>query len=143
MTPLDRARLAAPAILAATAAVAAAGVAALVRAGASLCDHRLLASHAMAMPSDAMAGMPMPAPAADGVCPILLYAGLVAAALCMLALVVLLASAGRLVAAALAAFRLLVPGADTPWAPRRALVPVPAGVRLAHRRPSRAPPARA
>ncbi len=152
MTPLDRARLGVPAILAAAAGGAAAGVVALIRAGVRLCDHRLLASHAAATASDGMpAGMTMPAgmpmalpPVADGACPILLYAGLVAAALCVLALVVLLASAGRLAAAALAAvFRLLAPGSDTPWAPRRALVPIRAGVRIARRRPSRAPPVRA
>ncbi|MEA2666867.1 MAG: hypothetical protein QOI11_3811 [Candidatus Eremiobacteraeota bacterium] len=151
MRQLDGARLAVLAILAGAAGTATAGAAMLVRAGAGLCGHRLFASHAMTMPSGTMAGglmdhgmaLALPGPAADGICPILLALGLIAAALCLLVLVVLLASAGRLVAALVAAFRLLVPGADTPWAPRRALVPIPAGVRLGRRRPSRAPPLRA
>ncbi len=148
MTQLDRARLAVLAILAVAAGTATAGVAMLIRAGAGLCGHRLFAAHAMPMPSGAMAGgmmdrgMAMPVAGADGFCPILLALGLVLAALCLLVLVVLLASAGRLVAALVAAFRLLVPGADAPWAPRRTLVLVPAGVRLARRRSSRAPPVR-
>jgi hypothetical protein len=149
MTQVDRARLAVLAILAVAAGTATAGVAMLVRVGAGLCGHRLFASHAMPMPSGTMAGrmidhaMAMPVPGTDGICPILLAIGLVVAALCLLALVALLASAGRLIAALVAVFRLLVPGADTPWAPRRSLVPIPAGVRLARRRPSRAPPVRA
>jgi hypothetical protein len=133
MTQLDRARLAVLAILAVAAGSATAGVAMLVRAGAGLCGHRMMMNHGMAMPTAA----------ADRICPILLAIGLVVAALCLLALVVLLASAGRLVAALAAAFRLLVPGADAPWAPRRTLVPIPAGARLARRRPSRAPPVQA
>jgi hypothetical protein len=62
--------------------------------------------------------------------------GLVAAARLVLAF------AERLVVAALAALRLFDPGGEARWA----LVPdppfVPAGVRLARRRPSRAPPVR-
>jgi hypothetical protein len=53
---------------------------------------------------------------------------------------VVLSFARRLAVALAAAFRLLVPGADTPWTPRRAAVLVPVGVRLARRTPSRAPP---
>ncbi len=152
MGHLDRARLAVPAILTAAAGTATAGVAMLVRAGAGLCGHRVLAAHpgplppgtlmagGMAMDRGMAMAMPMPG---DGICPILLALGLVLAALCLLALVALLASAGRLVAALVAAFRLLAPGAGTPWAPRSVLVPVSAGVRLARRRPSRAPPLRA
>ena len=52
------------------------------------------------------------------------------------------ALARRIVVALAAAFRLFVPGADAPWTPRRAPVLVFAGVRLARRRPSRAPPYR-
>jgi hypothetical protein len=154
MRHLDRARLAVPAILAVAAGTATAGIAMLVRAGAGLCGHRVLAAHPGPLPPGTMmAGgtmghgmamtMPMASAGADGICPILLALGLVLAALCLLALVALLASAGRLVAALVAAFRLLVPGAGTPWAPRSVLVPVSAGVRLARRRPSRAPPLRA
>ena len=74
----------------------------------------------------------------DGVCLILFYAAAVAASLCFLAVAAL---AARPVAAALAAaFRLLVPGADARWLAVRGPVLVPAGVRLARRRPSRAPP---
>jgi hypothetical protein len=50
------------------------------------------------------------------------------------------AFARRIAGALAAGFRLLVPGADTPWLARRDLVLVPAGVRLVRRRPSRAPP---
>jgi hypothetical protein len=50
--------------------------------------------------------------------------------------------ARRLVVALAAAFRLLVPGDDAPWTPRRGPVLVTAGVRPARRRPSRAPPIR-
>jgi hypothetical protein len=53
-----------------------------------------------------------------------------------------LAFARRLVDALAAAFRLLAPGADAPWTPRRAPVFAAAGVRLARRQPSRAPPLR-
>lgn len=51
-----------------------------------------------------------------------------------------LSCARRLAVALAAAFRLLAPGADAPWLPRRAPVLAAAGVRLARRRPSRAPP---
>jgi hypothetical protein len=51
-----------------------------------------------------------------------------------------LAFARRLAVAFARAFRLLVPGADAPWTPHRVPVLVRSGVRLARRRPSRAPP---
>jgi hypothetical protein len=50
--------------------------------------------------------------------------------------------ARRLVVALLAAPRRLVPGSDAPWLGAQAVAPIPAGVRLARRRPSRAPPLR-
>ncbi len=220
MPQADRVRSTALMGLAATAATAAVGVAALARAGAGLCDRRLLGHHHAATAMAHHAGMTMPVAPAEGVCPILVYAGLVAAALCLFALGALVAGRARpgpvaaaaarlvlglrlgrltallglaggvplaaisiseqglrlggpaalaalaalaggallaalalvgtarallaltrrLVGALAAAFRLLVPGADAPWAPRRALVLAPAGVRLARRRPSRAPP---
>ncbi|MBV8748536.1 MAG: hypothetical protein JO103_02355 [Candidatus Eremiobacteraeota bacterium] len=52
-----------------------------------------------------------------------------------------LAFARRLVVALVAAFRLLLPGADAPWLDLSDPLLVPAGVRLARRRPTRAPPA--
>jgi len=211
----DRTPQGALVLLAAVAATAAMGVAALARTGAALCGHRVLAHHHD--PAMAMAGMTA-APAADGICPILLYGAAVAAALCALAVVVLAASregapavlvaaarrvagvsvgpltgaiglagaaplglilaseggvaglpalgalaallagafasafalagaarvvlafARRLAVALAAAFRLLVPGADAPWLVARQPLLVPAGVRIARRRPSRAPP---
>ena len=142
MRTTDRAKTRALALIAATAATVAAGIAALARAGVALCDHRVLVHHhdgAMAMGGAAMAGTPVAAaPAADGVCSILFYAAALAASLCVLAVLVLV---GRPVAVALAAaFRLLVPGADAPWFAAHRPLLVPAGVRLARRRPSRAPP---
>ncbi len=106
----QRARLAALWVLAALAGTAAAGLAALARAGAGLCDRRLFAhpgapgaagmmSHRMAMAGSA---------APEGVCPILLYAGLAAAALCLLALGTLLAGRTRPAAVAAAAARLVL-----------------------------------
>ncbi|HTJ25050.1 MAG TPA: hypothetical protein VMA36_02695 [Candidatus Limnocylindria bacterium] len=70
----------------------------------------------------------------------------VAAALSALALVgvsrAVLSFARRLAGALVAAFRLLVPGAESaPFGFREPLL-IPAGVRLARRRPSRAPPLR-
>lgn len=50
------------------------------------------------------------------------------------------AFARRVAGAIAAAFRLLVPGGDTPWLARRELVLIPAGARVLRRRPSRAPP---
>jgi len=54
----------------------------------------------------------------------------------------ILSFARRLVVALLAVPRWLAPGADAPWLGRRALIAIPAGVRLVRRRPSRAPPLR-
>lgn len=212
----DPAPSSALALLAAAAATAAVGVAALARAGAALCGHRVLVHHHA--PGMAMAAVPTAAVPADGICPILLYAAAVAGALCVLAVVVLLASragapavlaaaarwvaglqfgpltaviglagaaplaailaseggvtglsaagalaalvagafagalalagaarvvlafARRLAVALAAAFRLLVPGGGAlrfvGWEP----LPSAAGMRLARRRPSRAPP---
>jgi hypothetical protein len=69
-----------------------------------------------------------------------------AAALSAFALVglsrAILAFARRLVIALVSAFRLLLPGADTPWVGFHDPLLIPAGVRLARRRPSRAPPLR-
>jgi hypothetical protein len=71
---------------------------------------------------------------------------LVAAALSALALVgsarIVLAIARRLAVTIIAAFQLLSPNAHRPWIALRAPFLVPAGVRLARRRPSRAPPLR-
>jgi len=54
---------------------------------------------------------------------------------------IVLAFARRLVVAIVQALQLLVPGGDGPRALRPAATPLPAGVRLVRRRPSRAPPA--
>jgi hypothetical protein len=137
MRTTDRAHSSALALVAAATATVAAGGAALARAGAALCGHRVLAHHhdAAAMAT----GGPMPAAGpADGVCPILFFAAALAASLCLAA--VLLLAAGPVARALAAAFRLLVPGADSPWFVARDVVLVPARVRLARRRPSRAPP---
>ncbi|HEX3467531.1 MAG TPA: hypothetical protein VHT05_05580 [Candidatus Elarobacter sp.] len=225
MRRTDRARAAAPAVLAAVAGTASVGIAALARAG--VCLHRLgwFGLHAPAAPLSGMSmpGMVMPAAgsaaATSGPCPILSVAALAAGALYLAALIVVLALrprpaelafaaarlvvglrlgpltaalaaiaavplggallmdgapgitpylaaiflaacaalgagvlialsrfvlsfAHRLVVALLAPPARLAPGAGAPWLGRRALVPVPAGVRLARRRPSRAPPIR-
>jgi hypothetical protein len=84
---------------------------------------------------------------AAGSVPFVATAFLVAcAALCAVMLTgaakVILSFAQRLVVALLAAPRWLTPGSNAPWLGRRALVPIPAGVRLVRRRPSRAPPHR-
>jgi hypothetical protein len=84
---------------------------------------------------------------AAGAAPYVAAAFLLAcAALCAGALTgaakLILSLARRLVVAMLAPPRWLSPGAGTPWRGRRALVPIPAGVRLVRRRPSRAPPLR-
>lgn len=214
----DRTQQSALVLLAAVAATAAVGVAALARTGAALCGHRLLVHHHDA--ATAMAGMAAAAaPAAEGICPILLYGAAVAAASCVLAVAVLAASrdhapevlvaaarvvsgvsvgpltgliglagavplalilasdggvaglpaigalaallagafasalalagtarvvlafARRLAVVLAAAFTALVRGSDAPWAALSDPLLVPAGVRLARRRPSRAPPA--
>jgi hypothetical protein len=134
----DRTPPSALVLFAAFAATAAVGAAALARTGAALCGHRVLAHHDAAATATGSA-MTMPAAApADGVCPILFYAAAFAASLCI---AVALLLAARPVARALAAaFRLLVPGADSPWFVARDVVLVPSRVRLVRRRPSRAPP---
>ncbi len=134
-----RARLAALTLLAVVAGSASAGAAALARDG--FCFHHLLG---LTRPG-AMAGMPMdgmaaPAAPAAGACPILLVIALAAAVLFVLLLGAVRHAA---VVALAAAFRLLAPGADAPWALGHAAVLVQPGVRLARRRPSRAPPLRA
>ena len=213
----DRARQGALVILAAVTATAAVGVAALARTGAALCGHRVFVHHHD--PGMVMSGMAAAAPGAGGVCPILLYGAAVAAALCLLAVLVLassragasvmvvaaarwiaaipaapltgtlalagaaplvailateggvgglpalgalaallagafacalalalaarvvLAFARRVAVALTAAFKLLGPGAGAMWTVAGDPLLVPAGVRLARRRPSRAPPA--
>ena len=67
-------------------------------------------------------------------------AALLAAYLLLGAARCIIALACRIADAMIEAFRLLVPGGDAPWLARRALVLVPAGVRVLRRRPSRAPP---
>ncbi|HEY0394603.1 MAG TPA: hypothetical protein VGD01_08910 [Candidatus Elarobacter sp.] len=84
-------------------------------------------------------GVPSGLPAAGALAALVAGAFLGAVALAGCARVVL-AFARRLAVAIAAAFRLLVPGADAPWTPHCAPGLVPAGVRLARRRPSRAPP---
>jgi hypothetical protein len=89
----------------------------------------------------AMDGMLIgPAPLVAGV---LLFgsAGLTALALIGIARTVM-AFARRLVVALATAFRLLIPGADAPWARLHEPLLVSAGVAIARRRPSRAPPVR-
>lgn len=131
-----RARLAALTALAAAAGSASAGAALLVRAG--FCVHRMLT----AAPMPGMPGMDGTGPdaAMSGPCPILLGVVLVAAALFVFALLAVRSAA---VEALAAAFRLLAPGSDAPWALAPVPVPVVAGAAVARRRPSRAPPARA
>jgi hypothetical protein len=142
MRTTDRAHSSALPLVAAVTATVAAGAAALARTGAALCGHRVLAHHhdAAAMATGSAMTMPVAAPV-DGVCPILFYAAGLAASLCLAAVLLL---AARPVARALAAaFRLLVPGADSPWVVARDVVLVPSRVRLVRlvrRRPSRAPP---
>ena len=71
-----------------------------------------------------------------------LVAGAFASALALTgAARVVLAFARRLAVAIAAAFRLLAPGSDAPWAAGFGPLLVPAGVRMSRRRPSRAPPA--
>jgi hypothetical protein len=84
-------------------------------------------------------GVPSGLPAAGAVAALVAGAFLAALALAGCARVVL-SFARRLAVALAAAFRLLVPGADAPWIAHRVPVLVPVGVRLARRRPSRAPP---
>ncbi|MEA2721380.1 MAG: hypothetical protein QOJ39_3244, partial [Candidatus Eremiobacteraeota bacterium] len=140
MRTMDRARLAALTVLAAVAGSASAGAAALARDG--FCLHGLLGltppgaampeMHGMAMHHAAGAAASM-----SGACPILVVVA-VAAAMLFAILLGAVRSAAAVVLAE--AFRLLVPGADAPWASRNVPVLVFAGVRLARRRPSRAPP---
>ncbi|HEV3087576.1 MAG TPA: hypothetical protein VGX96_10170 [Candidatus Elarobacter sp.] len=107
MRMTDGARPLALGLLAAVAGTAALGVAVLAAAGAHVCHHHVLA-HAPAL----MTGMPMPAAdaeAAEGLCPVLIYAAALAAGLCLLSLLALararaknpaiLATLARLVAA--------------------------------------------
>ncbi len=108
MRTTDRAQRGALALLAAGAATASVGVAALARAGAALCGHRVLVHHH----AEAMGGVTMGAgsmaaavPPADGVCPILLLAAAAAAAVCLLAVVVLVASRAGAPAVLVAAAR--------------------------------------
>jgi hypothetical protein len=89
----------------------------------------------------AMDGMLIgPAPLVGG---LLLF---VAAALGALALIgiarTVMAFACRLAVALATVFRLLLPGANAPWAPWHEPLLVSAGVGIARRRPSRAPPVR-
>jgi hypothetical protein len=108
----------------------------LVHLGVVLCGHQL--------GDTAMAGMAMSAGAPMDACPILVVAALTSALCALLALCTLALSGIRAVVAVLAEFLavLLAPGASAPWLGRPALVPVRAGVRVARRRPSRAPPTR-
>jgi hypothetical protein len=135
----DRARVAALTVLAAVAGLASAGAAVLARDG--LCIHRLLG---LAMPAASMPGMAMDEPAAPAAavlspCPLLLFVALVAAVL----FIVLLGAVREAAAGALAAaFRLLVPGADAPWALGGAALLIAPSFHVARRRPSRAPPLR-
>jgi len=144
----ERARFAALAVLAAVAGSASAGAAMLARDG--FCLHRLFgltppgdAMPGMAMGAMAMGGMAMDhsagAASMSGACPILVVVALAAALL----FVILLGAVREAAAVALAAaFRLLLPSAGAPWVLARAAVVVSPGVRLARRRPSRAPPLR-
>jgi hypothetical protein len=111
MTYTDRARFGALSVLAAVAGLVAVGVAALARAG--ICLHRLgwLGADAqqamppmagMTMPGMAMGDGPMPP---DMMCPVLLWASLVAGILCLFALISLLAMRPRAAAVALVAAR--------------------------------------
>jgi len=54
----------------------------------------------------------------------------------------ILAAAERLFVALVRAFRLLVPGADTPWTAHHGPILAGSGICLAYRRPARAPPLR-
>ncbi len=112
MRTTDRAQQSALALVAAVAATASVGVAALARAGAGLCGHRVLVHHhggsmgPGAMNAAAMPGLAGPVAMPDGgVCPILLYAAAVAVALCLLALIVLVAARAGAPAVLVAAAR--------------------------------------
>jgi hypothetical protein len=84
-------------------------------------------------------GVPTGLPALGAIAALVVGAFLAALALAAGARFVL-SFARRLAVALAAAFRLLPPGAGAPWLPRRAPLFAAAGVRLARRRPSRAPP---
>jgi len=86
-------------------------------------------------------GVPAPAGIAIAVA-FLTAAALVAASVLWALARVIVASARRFVVALLAALRLCVEHAGAPLRRRRQLVPVSAGVLIARRRPSRAPPVR-
>ena len=148
--------------LAATAATAAAGLAVLLIAGDALCSLRLFAaapSTGASMDGMAMPGAAMPAaamPAHGGVCPILLAACAIALLLCLLSVFALFTGAAAqgdpleaVVASALRWLRLLasrarlsVRAARPCWHLAASPVVIASGVRLARRRPSRAPPLR-
>jgi len=111
MRTRDRARFAAPAVLAAVAGTAAVGVAALAREG--VCVHRLgwFGLRPPAVPATPMAGMPMPGMEMSGTnapCPILVGAAIVAALLYVAALVAIVATRPRPSDLAFAAARIVV-----------------------------------
>lgn len=145
-------------LLAATAAMAGAGLAVLLVAGDAVCGLRVFAPGAVAggAPMDGMAmpGMAMPAHG-SGLCPILLAACAAALVVCVLCVFGLMTggvtpACDSLEAAvslvlrrlrSLAARRAFAPGLS-PACRRFAFAPVPVagGVSPARRRPSRAPP---
>jgi hypothetical protein len=123
MSNTDRARFGALSVLAAVAGLVAVGVAALARAG--ICLHRLgwlgadaqqamppmagmtppgMTPPGMTMPGMAMGDGPMPP---DMMCPVLLWASLVAGILCLFALISLFAMRPRAAAVALVAAHLV------------------------------------
>jgi hypothetical protein len=104
-----RARFAALAVLAAVMGLAAAGLAVLAHAGFHVCSHHvaLLHEHRTAMTGMAMPGASVAVDADAGICPVVVYAAAVAAALCLLALLALAASRASAPAAVTAAARVV------------------------------------
>jgi hypothetical protein len=107
MRTSDGARPFALGLLAAVAGCAALGIAVLAAAGAHVCHHHVAVAHVHALATGMHGAMTMPAAeadeAAEGLCPVLVYAAAVAAGLCLLALVGLIGMRATLPAALAAA----------------------------------------
>jgi len=140
-----RVRVAVLAGATAVASLASGGLAIAARAGFELCDRHLTA--AQTVQQDGMAGLAGLATASAGsgdVCPLVvnlaLGFGLIAVGLAAWLLLTAAVPLAKAVAAALRA--VIAPGAQTPWLAPAAPAVVRAGIRVARRRPSRAPPGR-
>ena len=140
-----RRRVFALGVSAAIAATASAGLAAAARFGLDLCDRSHSAAETMRMEGmSALSGVATASIGSDDVCPLVVNLALAFAfiAACLAAWL-LLGAVAPIAEAVAAAFRaVFAPGPAVPWLAPSAPAVVRAGIRVARRGPSRAPPIR-